>query len=98
MHLLNMKMVEILKVLEKNEGITFNKLYSKVRGNRNSVKDMVDWLIDKGLVYKVEVDKNELNGFPYRYRNPTKLYLTPKGKGLIEMLKPIFTVYLGEEF
>jgi len=84
--LLNEMVVRVLITLHNNPGITFNKLYNIVRGNRNKLKEIIDWLVEKGLVERIELDKSNFKGFPVRYRNPHSLSLTPLGEEVLDLI------------
>jgi len=78
--------VRVLVALHNNPGITFNKLYNIVRGNRNKLKEIIDWLVEKGLVERIKLDKNDFKAFPVRYKNPYSLSLTPKGYEVLSLI------------
>ena len=80
-----MKVYEILKAIEKEPGITTNKLYQKVGISKPRLIQILNELRGKGLVSRVNVDED----LPYFYRKPLKHYLTPKGKAFLTKLEDL---------
>ena len=87
---------KVLKAIDENKGISINKLYKIVKGNRTKLYNTVNNLNLLGLVAKIEYRPN--NGYPYYYKPIHKLSLTPKGKEVLNLLNRLKQLLDGGRF